>query len=120
MDQKTMKNGSNHAEVFCKRDVLSNFAKFTGNHLCQSLFFDKVGGLPFQSAISIKLQSKFIETKLLHGRPATLLKNRLRHRCFPVNFAKFLRTPFFIKHLSWLLLLHVRLGFEYTTEEIYK
>ena len=29
-------------------------------------------------------------------RPATLLKKRLWHRCFPVNFAKFLRTPFFI------------------------
>ena len=26
------------------------------------------------------------------------------HRCFPVNFAKFLRTPFFTKHLRWLLL----------------
>ena len=25
--------------------------------------------------------------------PATLLKKRLWHRCFPVNFAKFLRTP---------------------------
>ena len=24
----------------------------------------------------------------------TLLKKRLWHRCFPVNFAKFLRTPF--------------------------
>ena len=27
-------------------------------------------------------------------RPATLLKKRLWHKCFPVNFAKFLRTPF--------------------------
>ena len=27
-------------------------------------------------------------------RPATFLKKRLWHRCFPVNFAKFLRTPF--------------------------
>ena len=26
--------------------------------------------------------------------PVTLLKKRLWHRCFPVNFAKFLRTPF--------------------------
>ena len=26
-------------------------------------------------------------------------KMRLRHRCFPVNFAKFLRTPFFTEHL---------------------
>ena len=25
----------------------------------------------------------------------TLLKKRLRHRCFPVNFAEFLRTRFF-------------------------
>ena len=32
-------------------------------------------------------------------RPATLFKKRLRHRCFPVNFAKFLATPFFIEHL---------------------
>ena len=37
-------------------------------------------------------------------RPATLLKKRLRHRCFPVNFAKFLRTPFLTEHLRWLLL----------------
>ena len=29
----------------------------------------------------------------------TLLKKRLWHRCFPVNFAKFLRTPFIIEHL---------------------
>ena len=28
-------------------------------------------------------------------RPVTLLKKRLWHRPFPVNFAKYLRTPFF-------------------------
>ena len=28
-------------------------------------------------------------------RPATLLKKCLWHRCFPVNFAKFLRAPFY-------------------------
>ena len=27
-------------------------------------------------------------------RSSTLLKKRLWHKCFPVNFAKFLRTPF--------------------------
>ena len=31
-------------EVFCKKDVLRNFAKFTGKHLCQSLYFNKVAG----------------------------------------------------------------------------
>ena len=28
-------------EVFCKKAVLRNFAKFTGKHLCQGLFFSK-------------------------------------------------------------------------------
>ena len=37
-------------------------------------------------------------------RPTTLLKKRLWHRCFLVNFTKLLRTPFFIEHLWWLLL----------------
>ena len=32
---------------------------------------------------------------------------RLWHRCFPVNFAEFLRTRFFIEHLWWLLLCYV-------------
>ena len=68
--------------MFCEKGVLRNFIKFTGKHLCQSLFFNKVAGL----------------------RWATLLKNKLWHRCFPVNFAKFLRTPFLTEHL-WLLLL---------------
>ena len=27
-------------------------------------------------------------------RPATLLKKRLWHRCFPAKFLKFLETPF--------------------------
>ena len=36
---------SSHPEVFCKKGVLRNFAKFTGKHLCQSLFFNKVAGL---------------------------------------------------------------------------
>ena len=60
--------------MFSKKSVLSNFTgKFTGKHLCHSLFFDKVVGL----------------------RPATLLKKRLSHRCFPVYFVKFVKTPFF-------------------------
>ena len=48
----------------------------------QSLFFNKVAGF----------------------RPATLLKKRLWHRCFPMNFPKFLRTPFLTEQLRWLFL----------------
>ena len=34
----------------------------------------------------------------------SFLKKRLWHRCFLVNFAKFLRTFFLTEHLRWLLL----------------
>ena len=37
-------------------------------------------------------------------RPVTLLKKGLQHKCFPVEFAKFLITPFITEHL-WRLLL---------------
>ena len=40
----------------------------------------------------------------LQPRSVTLLKKRLWHRWFPLNFEKFLRTPFSIEHLCWLLL----------------
>ena len=40
--------------------------------------------------------------------PTTLLKKRLWHRCFPVNFVKFLRTLFFTNHLWWLLLCMIK------------
>ena len=36
------------AEVFYKKYVLKNIAKFTGKRLCWSLFFNKVSGLRFR------------------------------------------------------------------------
>ena len=63
---------SSHRRCSIRKSFLRNLAKFTGKLLCQSLFFNKVAGL----------------------RSATLLKKRLWQRCFLVNFAKFLRTPF--------------------------
>ena len=61
-------------EVFCKMDVLRNFAKLTGKPVPETLFVGQT-------------------------RPAPLLKKRLQHSCFPVDFTKFLRTPFLIEHL---------------------
>ena len=78
----TKRNRSSHPRCSVRKGVLRNFVKFTRKHLCHSIFFNKVPGL----------------------RPATLLKNRLWHRCFPVNFAKFLRTPF-LQNTSGRLLL---------------
>ena len=41
--------------------------------------------------------------------PATLLKKRLWHRCFTVNFLKFLRTPSHTERLWWVLLFFTKL-----------
>ena len=81
---------SSHQRCSVRKGVLRNFTKFSGKHLCQSLF---------------------------------LLKKRLRHRCFPVSFVKFPRTPFLQNTSGRLLLLcnesypgkcarhlHVRIG----------
>ena len=59
-------------EMFCEKEVLRNFTKFTGKHLRQRLFFNKVAGL----------------------RPVTLLKKWLWYMCFLVNFVEVLRTLF--------------------------
>ena len=63
------KNRSSHRRCSLRKCALGNFAKYTGKHLCQSLFFE-----------------------------------RLWHRCFHVNFAKFLRTPFLQNTAGRLLL----------------
>ena len=54
---------SNRPEVLCKKDVLRNFAKFTGEHLCQSLF-------------PVKLV-KFLRTPFFIEHPWWLLLNGL-------------------------------------------
>ena len=91
-------------EVFWKKGLLKNFTKFTGKRLCWSLFFNEVAGLP-----------------------ATLLKKRLQHRCFPVNFVKFSRTPFFYRTPPvaafvfnssgdhWFVILYVLISFQFTS-----
>ena len=86
---------SSRPELFCKKGVLRKFTEFAGKRLCQSLFFNKFAGL----------------------KPATLLKMRLWRRCFPVKFLKFLRAPFYIEYLRWLLL-RVVLSFFYLDKQI--
>ena len=77
---------SSHRRCSRRKDVLRNFAKFTETDLCQRLFFNKATGL----------------------RPATLLKKKLWRRCFPVNFAKFLRK-LFLQNTPGRLLLEFQL-----------
>ena len=69
----SLKHQANRLEMFCRKGILRNFAKFTGKLLCQSLFLNNIGEL----------------------RPATLLKKRLRRRCFLCIFRNFKNTFFY-------------------------
>ena len=48
-----------------------------------------------------KINKKILVPEL---KACNFIKKETLTRCFSVNFAKFLRTPFFIEHIRWLLL----------------
>ena len=77
-------NRSSHHRSGSVKNVFLEMPQNSQENTCvrhQSLFFNKVG-----------------------LRPATLLKKRLWHRCFPESCATFLRTPFLQNTSGWLLL----------------
>ena len=47
---------------------------------------------------------EFLFNKVAGLKACNFIKNRLQHRCFPIKFTNFLRTPFFTEHFRWLLL----------------
>ena len=74
---------SSHQGRSVKEGVLRKvFTKLTRKHLCQTGYFNKV------------------------CKPKTV-KKRLRHKCFPLNVTKFVRTPFLQNTSGRLLLLLV-------------
>ena len=64
---------SSRSDVFCKKSVLRNFVRFTGKHLCQSRFFNKVAGL----------------------RPGTLLKKETLVQVLSWEFCEISKNTFF-------------------------
>ena len=79
-------NRSSRQEVFCKKGVVRNFAKFTGKHLCQS--FNKVAGWP-----ATVLKKRL--TQVFSCEFCKLSKNTFSYRTCPVA-ASYLtwRKPF--------------------------
>ena len=47
---------SSHQRCSVRKGLLRNFTKFTGKHLCQSLFFNKVAGL---RPVNLAMESGF-------------------------------------------------------------
>ena len=84
-----------------------NIRKVTNEILNRELHFlcrDQNDFKNFQEISQRVFTCKKQSSKSVQWRPATLLKRRLWHRYFPVNFGKLLRTPFSIEHCWWLLL----------------
>ena len=75
---------SSYQKCSVKKIVLKIFAKVTGKHMCWSLF-----------------------NKFAVLQACNFIKQRPQHRCFPVRFAKFLRTPI-LKNICKRLLLGTR------------
>ena len=71
---------SSRPGMSCEKDVLKSFTKFIGKQLCRSLFFHKDAGR---------------------------LEKILRHMCFPMKFAKFLKLSL-LKNTSGRLLLDMQ------------
>ena len=69
---------SSHRRCSVRKNVLRNFAKFTGKRLFQSLFFNKVAGL----------------------KPVTLLKKQTLAQVFSCKFCEISKNTYFTKHLQ--------------------
>ena len=78
---------SSHQRCSIIKCVLINFAKFTGKHLCQSLFLNKVAGL--------------------RPQVCNFIKKETLAPVFSGEFREIYQNTFFTEHLWWLFLEHL-------------
>ena len=100
--------------MFYKKDVLRNFEKFTGKHLCQRLFLNKVAGLRPKACNFIKKKSlaqmfscEFFEISkntFFHRTPLVAASERCR------PFSYFLPQVFFSQFCYTLIFIYKQLG----------
>ena len=72
---------NSHPEMFCKKDLLKNFAKNTRKQLCHSLFFESLRALA-----------------------CNFIKKESLAQVFSCKFFDIFKNTFFIEHLLCLLL----------------
>ena len=75
------KDWSSRSQMFFKIGVLKNFSISAGKKPVLEFLFNKMPDL----------------------QACSLIKDT-PHMCFPTNIARFLKSPFFMKHLWWLFL----------------
>ena len=67
---------SSHRKCSVKKGVLKNISKFTGKHLCQSLFFNTVAGLRFCILNQLNTSGIFLIINWIGKYFSQLLKTR--------------------------------------------
>ena len=84
--------------MFCKKGAHRNFAKFTGKHLCQSLFFNKVAGL---GTLAQVFSCEFCESSKNNFSYGTPLVAAFEIKEIISNFLPFItHTLLFVWHIS--------------------
>ena len=89
-----------------RRNIFSLIVEIWCKILKRTLFLEAVTRRCSVKKVFLKISQNSQENT---SARFSLLKKRLWQTCFPVNFVKFLRTPFFCRTLRWLLLLFVNL-----------
>ena len=104
---------SSRLQVFLGKSVLKVCSKLwyaTFNNVTLQLCWNRTSAWVFSCKFAAYFQNTFFSEHIWMAASADsftifIIKKRLRYRCFPVKFAKFLRTPFFTEYLRWLLLM---------------
>ena len=103
---------SSRLEAFCKKRVFLKISQNSQKNTCVGVSFliklrAGLEGHHLQCCFCCRA-SIFVDAQ--HHKPATFfLRKRLWHRCFPLNFAKILRSPslqntsgrLFLKEVAW-------------------
>ena len=83
--------------------------KYTPNtwliHMQPLQIFYKINVLKLRKIQRKKLLLESLFNKVVGPKAWNLIKKRLQHRCFPVNFVLFVKKPYLQNTFGWLLLL---------------
>ena len=90
--------GSSRPEMFCKKGILRNIAKFSGKHLCQSLFFNKLKKRLWHRCFLVSFV-KFLRAPLFTEHLWWLLLICVTKTYFQRDAIKFLRNILFVKKI---------------------
>ena len=94
---------SSRPEVFCKKGVPKNFAKFTGKHLCRSLFLTKLQALGLELYWKVVLRNfakftwKHLCQSLFVNKTCNFMKKETLVQAFSCEFCEISKNTFYYR-----------------------